>query len=164
MEPMPRSPSKLSQKEIDQALTIFVKYDVDSSGSIDQNELKKMLQSLGQNPSQEEILYMMAMLDTDHGGRIEFTEFLKAVRFSFASSDSSRGAQRDTLEAFVALGGNEDKSGYVTRSRIVQVSNKFGLNMDLDVRSSCLGEWDELAPQRLAKTNRLYFTLHIEIL
>jgi len=40
------------------------RYDIDGSGSIDINELKRALESMGQNPSDEEVEIIFLFRDT----------------------------------------------------------------------------------------------------
>jgi Ca2+-binding EF-hand superfamily protein len=51
----------LSQQDIEKAHDAFEKFDVDHSGCIDAWELKEAMKSLGQNPTDEEVI-MVFML------------------------------------------------------------------------------------------------------
>merc|ERR1712096_152681 len=62
----------------------------------------------------------------------EFAEFLRAF-------ERQRGGNReaedtlDVLDAFVALGGEEDRSGFVERKRLVQlVREEFSMTIKID--------------------------------
>lgn len=79
----------------------------------------------------------------DDGG-ITFAEFIKMVSGSSKSSSVSDGKsssyssflmgeeERETIEAFVALGGQLDKGGHVDAERIKKVINDFGLTINID--------------------------------
>ena len=75
-------------------------------------ELRIAMEALGQHPTEEELLAMIQMVDEDNSGQIEFAEFLKVVESHRAGAGRSDD-ESDTLAAFVAMGGNPDKSGYV---------------------------------------------------
>lgn len=47
------------------------------SGTIDATELRATLEALGQKPTDEELFLMIAQVDEDNSGEIEFPEFLK---------------------------------------------------------------------------------------
>lgn len=69
----------LPQAEIDGCREAFSKFDRDGSGTIDATELKATLQALGQNPTEEEVFLMIAEVDDDNSGEIEFAEFLRVI-------------------------------------------------------------------------------------
>ena len=53
----------LSNLEMDKARLAFDRFDEDASGSIDMWELRKALQSMGQSPSQDELLELISHVD-----------------------------------------------------------------------------------------------------
>ena len=55
------------------------KFDKDGNGHVDADELGQVLASLGQIPTEEEIKRMIAEVDGDMNGTIEFTEFLQMM-------------------------------------------------------------------------------------
>ena len=77
---------------------------------IDASELKATLNAMGQNPTEEEIFQMISQVDDDNSGEIEFAEFSESNRKPKASA-AKASDETDTIEAFVALGGNADKQG-----------------------------------------------------
>ena len=81
----------LSQQEIEKAHDAFEKFDVDHSGCIDAWELKEAMKSLGQNPTDEEVFGLLAQVDTDGSGNIDFQEFLQVI-------EKQRDSQGDTGE------------------------------------------------------------------
>lgn len=122
----------LTQEEIDACRESFVHFDRDGSGTIDKYELAKVLEAMGQKPTDEELFQMIAEVDNDHSGEIEFAEFLHVIE-----AQKLRAAQfddeSDFIDAFVACGGNADKTGHVERRMLVQLIKKdFGLPIDID--------------------------------
>jgi calmodulin len=71
----------LTEEEIESLSLAFKMYDLDGSGAIDVFELKAALQSMGQNPTDEEVLELMGAVDEDNSGAIGFLEFLNMVKF-----------------------------------------------------------------------------------
>jgi Ca2+/Na+ antiporter len=59
--------------------SFFRKYDRDSNGFIDASELRSLLLDLHENPSPAEFATLMAEMDTDNSGSIDFEEFFEAM-------------------------------------------------------------------------------------
>jgi Ca2+-binding EF-hand superfamily protein len=59
----------------DEVVEIFQTYDRDRSGSIDSQEFARLLEALGQDLSDDELLIALDVVDTDASGRISWTEF-----------------------------------------------------------------------------------------
>ena len=55
----------------------FDLYDEDNSGFIDLNELRELLEKLGEDLSEEELQQAFQELDQDASGEIEFFEFVE---------------------------------------------------------------------------------------
>jgi len=72
---------ELSEEELEALTLAFHMYDLDGSGAIDTYELKKALESMGQNPSDQDVLELMAAMDEDNSGTISFIEFMNMVKF-----------------------------------------------------------------------------------
>ena len=58
----------MTEEEIEACRLAFEKFDADGSGTIEANELKVTLQSMGQNPTDEEIFEMLSSVDEDGSG------------------------------------------------------------------------------------------------
>lgn len=61
--------------EYDEVFEIFSTYDRDHSGTIDSQELARLLEALGQDVSDDELLIALDVVDTDATGRISWSEF-----------------------------------------------------------------------------------------
>ena len=57
----------LSQQDIEKAHDAFEKFDVDHSGCIDAWELKEAMKSLGQNPTDEEVIMLFMFVCVING-------------------------------------------------------------------------------------------------
>ena len=122
----------LDEAFIQKCREAFNTFDADGSGTIDTQEMKLLLEAIGENPTEEELFRFMADVDEDGTGEIEFAEFLRAF-------EKQRGGQvsledeLDTLDAFVALGGSRDKSGNLDITRLVRVvKDEFGMTIKID--------------------------------
>jgi calmodulin len=55
----------------------FDSFDKDHSGSITLDELKAVMRSLGDSPTDAEVKKIISEVDADNNGTIEFNEFLE---------------------------------------------------------------------------------------
>lgn len=116
----------LSEAEKDRARAVFDKFDKDKSGTIDMWELRDALRELGQEPTVDELVEIIAEIDTDENGVIDFNDFIQLVGDQKVVL-RSRDDDSDTLDAFIALGGSDDKTGHVRRELLARYVNCFGL-------------------------------------
>ena len=122
----------LSGKEIDACREAFVAFDKDKSGTIDVWELRQVLEAMGQAPTEEELFAMIAEVDDNMSGSIDFSEFLAVVE-SQKTQAEQLSKNNDLLDAFVACGGNADKTGCVKRETLVKIiKHDFQLTIDLE--------------------------------
>ena len=109
----------------------FNTFDADGSGSIDAQEMRSLLEAIGVNPSEEELFRFMSEVDEDGTGEIEFGEFLRAFEKQ-RNGQNSGHSELDiskysliilsiSVDAFVALGGNRDKSGVIDAQRLARL-------------------------------------------
>ena len=110
----------------------FNTFDADGSGTIDTQEMRLLLEAIGENPTEEELLRFMADVDEGGKGEIEFSEFLRAFEKQRGGS-LSKDEESDILNAFAALGGNVDKSGFLDNSKMVStIRDKFGMTIRVE--------------------------------
>lgn len=140
---------ELTAEEIEACRTTFDKFDSDKQGSISINELKKLLSAMSMNLSDEELYVVITFIDADGSGEIEFKEFLRAAQIHKAMGDTDH-SEGETLDAFISMGGNPDKTGCVSVAKLKEVCREFELRLDiealareLDTDGSGTVEWNE---------------------
>jgi len=69
---------------------------------------------MGQAPTEDELFQMISEVDDNMSGSIDFGEFLKVVE-SQKNRAENLDDENDMVDAFVACGGQADKSGHVKR-------------------------------------------------
>ena len=78
------SPAKMKAKDFFKTLTLqqteevteaFDLFDKDGDGNIDSGELRKIFRTLGQDYTEAEMADMMAQVDEDNNGELDFYEF-----------------------------------------------------------------------------------------
>ena len=122
----------LSQEEIDGCREAFNAFDKDRSHTIDVWELRQVLEAMGQKPTEEELFQMISEVDEDMSGSIDFAEFLKVIENQKERAENFDN-ESDMIDAFVACGGNPDKSGCVVASTLVKIIKQdFGLTIDIE--------------------------------
>mmetsp|Transcript_17729 Transcript_17729/g.38212 ORF Transcript_17729/g.38212 Transcript_17729/m.38212 type:complete len:92 (+) Transcript_17729:58-333(+) len=71
--------SAFTEDQIEEFFEAFLLFDVDRGGSISAEELGAVMQSLGRDPQPGELEAMIAEVDDDGSGEIEFPEFIKLL-------------------------------------------------------------------------------------
>jgi len=127
---------KLSDDEMEMCKKAFMMFDKDGSGTIDVKELKAAMNALGQTPSDEELYVMISQVDQDGSKEIEYPEFLHAIRINKSMSEKL-STEQDTIDAWTALGGFQDRTGKVSVERLLAILNEFDLRVNVE---SLLGE------------------------
>ncbi|CAI2382645.1 unnamed protein product [Moneuplotes crassus] len=120
----------LSKEEEAKCWEAFSAFDKDSSGEIDANELRIVLEMMGQKTTEEEIFRMIAEADAENTGLIKYDQFKKVI--AEQKKTQSLTNEEDTLDAFVALGGCPDKSGEIDAKKLIQII-KYDFEMTIDI-------------------------------
>eukprot|EP01060_Flectonema_neradi_P006761 TRINITY_DN14620_c1_g3_i1.p1 TRINITY_DN14620_c1_g3~~TRINITY_DN14620_c1_g3_i1.p1 ORF type:complete len:145 (+),score=36.60 TRINITY_DN14620_c1_g3_i1:53-487(+) len=110
----------LTEKQLKGAFEMF---DADGSGAIDNEELMLAMKGLGWDVSKEDLAGMLAGIDSDSNGLVEYSEFEKMIRAKESSMDSDAEIQR----AFELFG-----NGALTTSDFVAVHKELGMEADVD--------------------------------
>merc|ERR1719449_3155 len=110
----------LTQDQVEEFREAFALFDKDGDGTITADELGVVMRSLGRKPTMEELKAMIAEVDDDGSGEIEFPEFLSLMASKLQDTDSVE----EMREAFLVF--DRDKSGSVTASELKHVMNNLG--------------------------------------
>ena len=65
-----------SEEQISEFKEAFALFDKDGDGTITLDELRTVMQSLGQAPTDQELIDMIKEVDADGNNEIDFDEFL----------------------------------------------------------------------------------------
>lgn len=74
---------------------------------------------------------MLSQVDDDGSGSIEFPEFLKVIEAQKEAA-TAQNDESDLIDAFVAMGGMNDKSGHVEAEKLRRTIKAFELTVDID--------------------------------
>ena len=87
---------QLSPEQEDQIKQAWLLFDDDNSGTIEAHELKKVMITLGLNPTQEELDDIIQDIDRDNDGTIDYNEFLRLMSTKLKDAQT----EEELLEAF----------------------------------------------------------------
>jgi len=97
----------LTDAQLDEFRDAFASYDRDKGGSIDAAELKALMASMGQLPTDEEVEEMVRIADADGSGSVDFAEFVTLMAHKMTEPESEERVKG----AFAVF--DESGDGYV---------------------------------------------------
>lgn len=113
----------LTEDEILEIKEAFDLFDSDQSGSIDINELKNSMISLGFQAKNATIYQMIADLDEDGNGQLDFPEFLNMMTARLSEKDSKADIEK-VYKLF-----EEPEAGKITLKSLKAVAKELGEEM-----------------------------------
>lgn len=121
------------RQEIKEAFELF---DTDNSGTIDAKELNVAMRALGIEMTEEEIKKMIADVDKNGTGVIDFDEF----EHMMTAKIGERDARDELMKAFRII--DEDKNGKISDVDIMRVTKDLGETFTLDEIREMINEAD----------------------
>ena len=91
-----------------------------NTGAIDAKELKVAMRALGFEPKKEEIRKMVAEVDRDGSGTVDFEEFLSMMTIKMGQRDS----REEMIKAFRLF--DDDETGSITFKNLKRVAKELG--------------------------------------
>jgi len=111
---------KLTDEQIAEFREAFQLFDKDGNGYISTKELGMVMRSLGQNPTEAELMDMINEVDIDGGGTVDFAEFLNMMAKKMGEGDS----EEEIREAFRVF--DSERLGYITTDELRFVMSNLG--------------------------------------
>lgn len=115
----------LTEDEVMEIKEAFDLFDTDKSGEIDVEELKNALKNLGIDAKNQTLANMMADLDKDKSGQIDFNEFIDMM----TAKMSDRDTREDLEKVFRLFLGDDDKADKITIKHLKRVARELNENM-----------------------------------
>ncbi|KAI5330340.1 hypothetical protein PRUPE_5G214100 [Prunus persica] len=112
----------LAVDQLNQLREIFARFDMDSDGSLTILELAALLRSLGLKPSGDQIHVLLANMDSNGNGSVEFDELVSAILPDM--NEEILGNQEQLLEVFRSF--DRDGNGYITAAELAGSMAKMG--------------------------------------
>ncbi len=119
---------------------IFSKFDCDDSGSLDRDEVHRLLITLGADPFPHEIDQFMNLADTDGSGAIELGEFVKVWNSKVESFYQSSSQNRKASMGDVLLEHYNTSEKHVETHREEAAPDTTGLGEGSDCSDEDLSE------------------------
>ncbi|KAL4237939.1 hypothetical protein ACF0H5_002649 [Mactra antiquata] len=110
----------LTEEQIGEFKEAFSLFDKDGDGRVTSKELGTVMRSLGQNPTESELLDMVNEVDTDGNGNIDFPEFLTMMAKKMKETDS----ELEIREAFKVF--DKDGNGFISSTELRYVMTNLG--------------------------------------
>ncbi|XP_027332913.1 probable calcium-binding protein CML15 [Abrus precatorius] len=114
--------SKLQVHQINQLREIFARFDMDSDGSLTMLELAALLRSLGLKPSGDQVQVLLANMDSNGNGTVEFDELVKTILPEMNAQVLLN--QEQLLGVFKCF--DRDRNGYISAAELAGAMAKMG--------------------------------------
>lgn len=99
----------------------FDEFDKDGSGTITTKELLPVLRSIGQNPTEDEILGLVIEYDVNGDGTIDFDEFIEMMTKHTQETVDQTAEMREAFKIF-----DRDGNGYIDLRELKTVITRMG--------------------------------------
>ncbi|KAG8050027.1 hypothetical protein GUJ93_ZPchr0009g1831 [Zizania palustris] len=127
---------ELSKEQIAEFREAFSLFDKDGDGTITTKELGTVMRSLGQDPTEAELQEMVAEVDADGSGSIDFTEFISLLARKMRDTE----AEDDLRDAFRVF--DKDQNGFITPDELRSVMTNLGDKLSDEELAEMLHEAD----------------------
>ncbi|KAF5755472.1 putative EF-hand domain-containing protein [Helianthus annuus] len=114
--------SPLPSDQIKQLKDIFTRFDMNSDGSLTHLELAALLRSIGLKPQGDQIHALLASMDSNGNGSIEFEELLEVLLPDLNEEVLINHDQ--LMEVFRSF--DKDGNGYITAAELAGQMAKMG--------------------------------------
>lgn len=129
----------LTQQQVYRCKEAFDSFDINRNNRIEINELEAALINMGHKPTEDELNMMMNEDNEEGESSISWDRFITIIAKQKEALDQKMRA--DMLDAFVALGGQEDGQGVITMGTLTKIIKKeFGMTFDI---MKLVDEFDE---------------------
>merc|ERR1712010_400723 len=112
----------LTEEQVEECREAFEMFDIDGSGAIDVRELKAAIKALGMDVSAEELKKMVADVDKDGNGTIEFAEFLSMMTAKMGDT----ATDEEIAKCFKLF--DHDATGMITLKNLIHARSILGMD------------------------------------
>ncbi|XP_073055080.1 probable calcium-binding protein CML15 [Primulina eburnea] len=130
--------AKIQSEQLKQLKDIFDRFDMDRDGSLTQLELAALFRSLGLKPAGDQLHSMLANMDANVNGSIEFDELVGAILPDL--NEQILINQDQLLEVFRSF--DRDGNGYITMAELAGQMAKMGQPLTYRELSNMMQEAD----------------------
>jgi len=123
LDPKLKTQLGLNDDQIREFKDAFDIFDEDISGTVSTGELATVMQTLGQDIDEKEVGLMIAEVDNDGSGEIDFAEFCTLMARQMEKSDP----EYEYKKAFKIF--DKKKDGFICEAELKHVMNNLGEDM-----------------------------------
>ena len=115
---------------------VFDQFDKDKDGKISAKELENAMQSMGQNPTVDEINQMMQEVDLNHDGKIDFDEFMTLM----IQNSPDTQTEDEVINAFRVF--DKEGKGLISSAELKHIMMTIGDKMTEEEADEMVNEAD----------------------
>ena len=115
---------------------VFDQFDKDKDGKISAKELENAMQSMGQNPTVDEVQEMMREVDLNQDGKIDFDEFM----YLMTKSSPDTQTEDEVINAFRVF--DKEGNGLIASSELKHIMMTIGDKMTEEEADEMVNEAD----------------------
>ncbi|XP_006655624.2 probable calcium-binding protein CML14 [Oryza brachyantha] len=119
----PAPAPQLRGSQLKQLREVFRRFDMNGDGSLTQLELAALLRSLGLRPTGDEVHALLAGMDADGNGSVEFDELAAAIA-PVLTTQTHLVDQAQLLEVFRAF--DRDGNGFISAAELARSMARLG--------------------------------------
>ena len=134
----------LTDAQLDEFRDAFKAFDSDGGGAIDHAELKALMASVGQMPSDDEVAEMIKIADADGSGTVDFPEFVTLMAHKMINDDDNDRV----ATAFAVF--DQDGSGHIEAEELRRIMINVGEPVTLEDCHTVLAEVDQDADGKIS--------------
>ena len=121
----------IDEADLNQCRQVFAKYDLKNQGYIDYYDLKEGLHEVGIDFNHPNVFYKIISELQSTSPYITFKDFVKI--YAKKKESQLEEGEPDIIDAYVAMGGDEDGGGCVDADKLIDViKNEFGMTIDIE--------------------------------
>ena len=121
----------LQSKQHEEMMEIFLKYDEEKKDQLKTADFPLALEDLGESVNQKELWKMVAELDPQNKGTVDFVSFKNVILNKRLSEKGS--SKQELLDAYIAMGGEEDGEGCIDADKLINViKEEFEMTIDIE--------------------------------
>jgi len=126
----------LTEEEISELKDAFKRFLKKGKKVIPAKDLGLVMRSLGRNPTEEELIYILHRCNTDYKGNITFEKFIDIMKMQMKDNNS----EDEMREAFMAF--DKDGSGYLDAEELKHFMTMEGEKLTDAEVDEMIREWD----------------------
>jgi len=127
----------LTEEQVAEFKEAFAIFDKDGDGTVTSSEIKEVMKSLGQNPTDKELKEMIEEVDEDGNGTIEFDEFIVMMAKSMKETERNTADVEAAFKVF-----DQDGDGFISPEELKSVMLTLGETLSQDEIEEMIREAD----------------------